>query len=114
MPTIKAVKKGGKLLWNCKVCETILQKMKGLMFRKSATPLLFVFETEATTANSIHSFFCPRFDAVFLSASKEIVDLRQNIAPWNPWIAPKKAAKYLIELPANGAKKVRIGEKLDF
>ncbi|MGC9113950.1 MAG: DUF192 domain-containing protein [Candidatus Micrarchaeia archaeon] len=88
--------------------------MKGLMFKQKTVPLFFVFDAEATFSNAIHSFFCPPFDAVFLDEHKRVVDVRKNITPWKAWIAPKKPAKYLLELPAGDAsrKRVREGETL--
>ena len=111
-----AVKRRGTTLWKCELCATPREKRRGLMFRSKAVPLLFEFDSEARSANAIHSFFCPRFDAVFLDGSRRAVDIRENLAPWNPWIAPKKPAKYLLELPAGEAQKKRVkaGEKLDF
>lgn len=105
------ITRNGKVLWPaCGTASTPLQKMRGIMFKKKFAPLLFDFRAEGTSRNAIHSFFCVPFDAVFLDSSKKVVDVIPEIKPWNPWIVPKKPAKYLIELPAGEAEQSGVKE----
>jgi len=110
-PTAK-VKKNGVTLWECLLCTTMVQKMRGLMFRRRPIPLLFIAKVESRAP--IHSFFCPRFDAIFLDSGKIVVDIKQNVAPWKLRIVPSKPVKFLIELPPGEANKVQKGQNLDF
>jgi uncharacterized membrane protein (UPF0127 family) len=112
MRSTAKVKKNGENLWECLLCTTMVQKMRGLMFRRRPIPLLFIAKVESRAP--IHSFFCPRFDAIFLDSGKIVVDIKQNIAPWNLRILPSETAKFLIELPPGEAFKVQKGQKLDF
>jgi len=80
------------------------------MFKKKFAPLLFDFGEEGTSRNAIHSFFCVPFDAIFLNSGKKVVDVIPKIKAWNPWIVPKKAARYLIEAPAGNAARLGVKE----
>ncbi|NUN11117.1 DUF192 domain-containing protein [Candidatus Micrarchaeota archaeon] len=87
--------------------KSFFSKLKGLMFSSRVEkPLVFFFTNSARTENAIHSFFCPRFDAVFISKDFIVVDVFENIAPWNPFISSSRDAKYLVEtFPFDAAKK---------
>ncbi|MBS3070076.1 DUF192 domain-containing protein [Candidatus Micrarchaeota archaeon] len=106
--------KNGLKLWPVFCAETFLQKARGLMFKRKATPLLFEFDSQATARNAIHSFFCPVFDAVFLDSRKCIVCIIARVAPSQPFLHSSKPAKFLLELPPGEARKVRVGEKLSW
>ncbi len=108
-----------RVLWkNYELADTPWKKTKGIMFRTALEkPVLFVLEHESVARAAIHSFFCLlRFDALFLDSNKVVVDLKENIGPWRPYIAPKKPAKYFIECKAGETKRlaIRIGEQLEF
>jgi len=104
--------KKGKKLWSAFLAKTAFDKTLGLMFKSKAIPLLFEFDGEATTRNSIHSFFCPVFDAVFLDSQKRVVCVFERIQPFKLFITPHKPARFLIELPAGESRKISIGDKL--
>ena len=106
------VRKGARIICDADVCGTFWKKFRGLMFRRKAVPLLFVFDSEMRERNAIHSFFCPRFDAVFLDRRKKIVGVERNIAPWKIAVFPRKAFIYLLELPAGVSKGLREGDTL--
>ena len=101
-----------------KVADSFSSRLLGIMFRrKLEKPLLFVFDSEAGLANSIHSLFVfVEFDAVFLDGKKRVVDIRRGIRPFTPMIVPKAAAKYLVEAPAGWAKRnrVKLGMTISF
>ncbi|VVB73549.1 putative ACR [uncultured archaeon] len=88
-------------LRNYELADTILARAVGIMFRKRiGKPMLFVFPASGRV--SIHSFFCPRFDAVFLDDRKNVTELYENIGPGH-LITPKRKAAYLVEFPPNTA-----------
>jgi len=89
--------KGKKIEINAGECKTLFQKFRGLMFRKSPFPLLFYFNK--TTRESIHSFFCKPFYAIWF-LDNNIVD-EKFIKPWVFWIQPKKKFNKLLEIPIN-------------
>ncbi|MFH0713298.1 MAG: DUF192 domain-containing protein [Candidatus Micrarchaeota archaeon] len=74
----------------------------GLMFsREVKQPLLF----HGKGRISIHSFFCPVFDAVFLDEKHRVVKTL-TVMPWNSLIAAN--AFHLIELPSGTIAKYKI------
>lgn len=74
----------------------------GLMFsREVKQPLLF----HGKGRISIHSFFCPVFDAVFLDKKCQVVKAL-TVEPWNPLIAVN--AFHLLELPPGTIVKYKI------
>ncbi|MFH1285958.1 MAG: DUF192 domain-containing protein [Candidatus Micrarchaeota archaeon] len=96
--------------------RTLFSRARGLMFRRNfIDPILFIFDEEKV--QPIHSLFVfLSFDAVFLDREKRVTEVIREIAPFKPYIAPRKPAKYLIELPAGYAakKKIELGDALDF
>jgi len=79
-----------------KVCNSFLDKVSGLMFRKQSHPLLFVFNNPEQV--SIHSFFCRPFKAIWLDdkmKATKIVDVKV----WETNISGR--GKYLLEIPIN-------------
>jgi len=77
-----------------KVCNTILSKMLGLMFRKNSSPLLFVFDRNRSL--SIHSLFCKPFTAVWLDEKMRVTKIT-DVKNWRFNISGK--GKYLLEIP---------------
>jgi uncharacterized membrane protein (UPF0127 family) len=75
-------------------CRTIWQKTKGLMFRKNSKPLVFKFNK--STRQSIHSFFCKPFLAIWLNNGK-VVD-KKIVKPFRAFIKPKKRFDMLVEV----------------
>ena len=97
--------------------RTPWQKFKGLMLRKEVKkPLVLVIERESRFGASIHMMFM-RFpiDAVFLDRHKKVVDIAHVLWPWTFNYTPKVPAKYVVEMKAGGAKRIKIGHgmKLD-
>ncbi len=108
---------GKTLMKNVKLAKTNWQRMKGLMFediRKFNYALIFEFPSESRVGCSIHMIFVffP-IDIVFLNKNKEVVD-KITLNPFTPNYTPKKAAKYVIELPNGNAKKIKIGSKISW
>jgi len=87
--------KGKKKKLEVKLCDTILKKFTGLMFRKNSPPLLFVFSKEKKL--SIHSWFCKPFTAIWLDDKMHAIQVLE-INNWRTRIAGK--GRYLLEIPA--------------
>jgi uncharacterized membrane protein (UPF0127 family) len=87
--------------------STPFARSRGLMFRKKAVPLLFVFDSIGIYP--IHSLFVffP-FDSIYLSKDFVVNELYESVPPFLPLLTPKVPSKYLLELPAGFAKKLSI------
>jgi hypothetical protein len=79
------------------IADTILSRMKGLLFRKSLAKshALIIKPT-----SSIHTFFM-RFpiDIVFLDKQNKILKLKVNVPPFRIILCPPRA-KSAVELPS--------------
>jgi len=87
---------GKKKTIKVKVCDTILKKSLGLMFRKNSPPLLFIFNKNKKL--SIHSFFCKPFKAIWLDDKMHATKV-SNIDNWRLNISGK--GKFLLEIPTS-------------
>ena len=97
--------------------KTSWQRTKGLMFedlKQFDYALVFDFPKESKIGTSLHMIFVffP-IDVLFLDKEKKVVD-KVTLMPFTPNYTPKKAAKYVIEMPRGKAKKVKIGSKLSW
>jgi uncharacterized membrane protein (UPF0127 family) len=80
------------------ICQTLLSKTIGLMFKKNPKNLLFIFEKPVNI--SIHSFFCrKKFVAIWLLKGR-VIDAK-IVFPWKLNITPRKKFDKLLELPFN-------------
>ena len=79
---------------NVKICDTLLKKSLGLIFKKNSPPLLFIFNKNKTL--SIHSFFCKPFKAIWLDDKMHTTKI-YDINSWKLNISGK--GKYLLEIP---------------
>ena len=89
--------KGKNIKLEVRECKNIFSKARGLMFRKKSKPLLFVFKNP--TKQSIHSFFCRPFVAVWFYKAK-IIDIKL-VKPWKFFIKPRTKFDKLLEIPSN-------------
>ncbi len=106
------------------VARSFLKRAKGLMFAKSPDPLLMEYPHPTGTRVSIHMLFVPvSIDIIWLDSSFKVVDIAENVAPFNPtklntWKAytSQRLAKYVLELPAGRAHtgKVEVGDLILF
>ena len=95
-----------------KFASTQWQRTKGLMFedvKRFDYALVFDFEKESKLMSSLHMIFVffP-IDVLFLDKSRKVVD-KVTLEPFTPNYTPKKAAKYVIEMPKGKAKNAKIG-----
>jgi uncharacterized protein len=108
----------GKILMKkFRLAKTQWQRTKGLMFedvKKFDYALVFEFPSESKIASSLHMIFVffP-IDVLFLDKGKKVVD-KVTLNPFTPNYTPKKASKYVIEMPNGKAKNVKIGNKIEW
>lgn len=90
------------------VCTSLWSKAKGFMFVKNyQMPLLFIFPREQYIP--LHMYFV-RFplDILYLNNQQEVVEIKENLKPWQ-FYHPKKKAKYVLELKQGTVKEKNIG-----
>ena len=108
--------KGNVVLANkAKYCENFLPRAKGLMFSrplKQGSGVVLVSPKEGILETTIHMLFVffP-LDIVWLNKDKEIVDMQRKVKPFT-FVAPKKAAKYVLELPCGVCENLKLGDKV--
>ncbi len=100
------IKRGGKALFQAREAKSLFSRAFGIMFSKDFSPLLFDMHSQAK--HSFHSFFCPRFEAVFLDASKKVVGISKIISP--QFFSCKREFSYVLELPVDWRSKHGIKE----
>ena len=87
------------------VADSLFSRIRGLMFRRRKTNLLFVFDRE--TVHPIHSFFVPyAFDAIYLDSDMRVTEVFQDVKPFGS-VWPKTPSKYLLELAKTGGSTAR-------
>ncbi len=85
---------------NVRFASTPWQKMRGMMFRrKPGYALVFKTRFPGRASLSIHMFFVFfSIDVVYLR-NNCVVDIRNGVRPFTPFILPAKEADTLIEIP---------------
>lgn len=111
------LKSNGKTIISKVRVASELGKVKGLMFEKKEKhdyALIFKMHAESRIGCSLHMMFVffP-IDVLFLNSEKKVVD-KVTLNPWQLNYTPKKAAKYVVEMPKGLGKKVKIGEKVSW
>ena len=103
---------------NVKVCKDIFSRSKGLRFSKRLKKgqAILLIATEESIFETIIDMFFVFFsiDIIWLDKNKRVVDIRRNVKPFSPLIMPLKPAKYVIELPKNASKHVKINDVIKF
>lgn len=91
------------------LADSFLRRFRGLMFRRRFPPgkaLFFKFNKPGR--HGVHmSFVWFPIDLVYLDPGFKVVEVHTRLKPWRMH-RPKAVAKYLIELPAGVATRVRI------
>ncbi len=112
------LKANGKLIIKrTKFANSPLERMRGLMFedtKKFNYALIFTSPREGKLESSLHMMFVffP-IAAIFLDSNKIVVDKAQ-LTPFSVNYTPKKPAKYVIELPLEEAKKIKVKDKIEW
>ncbi|MFA5930757.1 MAG: DUF192 domain-containing protein [archaeon] len=113
-----SLKIGKKVLMSkVKFASNSWERTKGLMFedkKKFNYALVFDFPFESRVRTSLHMIFVffP-IDVLFLDKQQKIVD-KVTLQPFIPNYTPKKAAKFVIEMPHGKAKLAKIGQKVEW
>lgn len=91
------IKNGRTVTANAEIADSFFKRLRGLMFRRSIAP---DYALVISPCNQIHSFNMRfEFDAVYLSATGEVVEIHENIKPGKV-CRTVKAAKSVIEMNA--------------
>ena len=97
--------------------RSLKEQTRGLMFEKPKNfnyGLVFYFGQNSRFLNSIHMFFVHfPICAVFLNNEKIVVD-KKVLKPYCPLYIPKKNCNYLIELPKDYDKRIKLNDQLDW
>lgn len=113
-----SLKIGKKVLMNkVKFASNSWERTKGLMFedkKKFNYALVFDFPFESKIGTSLHMLFVffP-IDVLFLNKDQKIVD-KATLNPFIPNYTPKKAAKFVIEMPKGKTRTAKIGQKVEW
>ena len=92
--------KGKKINLLVKECN-ILERIRGLMFRRNNADMILLFDFRKQTKERIHSYFV-FFDflAVWTDDKNNVIEKR-IVKPFTLSIKPKKSFHKLIEIPIN-------------
>lgn len=102
-------KRNGKKV-ECIPAVSMLEKIRGLMFRREAIPILFDFFREGV--HPIHSFFVPSaFYAIYISSSGEVAD-KFRVVPYEAHRQNSEPARYLLEIDERRAAWFEKGDRV--
>ena len=91
------------------ICDSILSRTLGLMFKPKSN-LLMIFPEEQKI--SLHMFFVfYPIDVLVVDKNKKIIEIKRNFEPFTLWKS-KKEGKYIIEFAYSS--EYKLGDKLDF
>ncbi len=96
LKTITYFIEGKKKQIKVEICDTLLKKFSGLMFKKNSLPLLFIFNKNKII--QIHSFFCKPFRAIWLDEKMRATKIT-DVNNWKLSISGK--GRFLLEIPAS-------------
>ncbi|MFH1637170.1 MAG: DUF192 domain-containing protein [Candidatus Woesearchaeota archaeon] len=112
------IRKGKREIAAAKYCSSLPLKALGLMFSrplKKNKGILLVNSFESIELSAIHMLFVfYPIDVVWMDKEKQVVGIKRNARPFALRHAPKKDAKYILELRKGGAKGIREGDRLAF
>lgn len=105
---------GENLVNDVEYCRSLLSKSCGLMFRRKLRDKALVFVFDKPKHVPLHMMFVfQKIDVLFLDEKKKVVELWKNFLPF-AMRTPFRKAKYVIELPAGTAEKVKLGDSINF
>lgn len=110
----KSRKKG--IIENVRFARSFWGRFRGLMFERRAAfdyALVFELPRESKAGAAIHMLFVffP-IDVVYLNSKRRVVDVARMVRPFWGKSMPKKAAKYIVELPAGKARDLGEGDEV--
>ena len=101
-----------------KFALNFFSQAKGLMFESKINfdyALIFPLATKTIAGASIHCLFVffP-IDVIYLDENKIVVDIKRNVPPFALYRAPKKPAKYFVEVLAGKAMQTQVGDRISW
>lgn len=109
---LKANKK--KVVNKVKEYKNVWQQAWGLMFSRRIKNECLIFVFKKPRIVSLHmAFVFFAIDVLYLNAKKEVVEIKRNFKPFTAFV-PVEKAKYVIELPNNSTKKVKLKDKISW
>ena len=98
-------------------CDSFLNRLKGLMFRKQLSQnegILLVENSESRINSAIHMFFM-EFDiaAIWVNTKGTVVDVKLA-RKWRPYYSPAAPARFTIETRPEYLSFFKIGDHLAF
>ena len=98
-------------------CDSFLNRLKGLMFRKQLSQnegILLVENSESRLNSAIHMFFM-EFDiaAIWVNTKGTVVDVKLA-RKWRPYYSPAAPARFTIETRPEYLSFFKIGDHLAF
>jgi len=117
---IKNIRNDKIICENANVLANSLSRTLGLMGKKKTCGALFKLSKQTRINAAIHmGFMLIPIDVVWMDDKGIVVDMKKKIRPVSPFnfktwklYAPKKAAKYILELPESGSKEIKLGDVL--
>jgi uncharacterized membrane protein (UPF0127 family) len=98
-------------------CDSFLCRLRGLMFRSSLAPgqgLLLVEGRDSRLDTAIHMLFVfMDLGVIWINSEKIVVDSVLARA-WRPAYAPRKPARYILEIHPDRLNEFKIGDKIEF
>ena len=110
---------GKNITFNVEIAKTIEERRIGLMYRKKLLNnegMLFIFPREKIIQLWMKNTYMP-LDVIFISESKEIVDIKKNMEKLSETIVESKVkSRYALEVNAGLINKldIEIGDKVLF
>ncbi|MBN2386011.1 MAG: DUF192 domain-containing protein [Anaerolineales bacterium] len=98
-------------------CDSFACQLRGLMFRRRLDPregLLFVYPRPSRIDTAIHMLFVFTDLAVFWIDSDNLVVDKVLARAWHLAYAPKRPARYILEVHPDRLGDLQIGEKVEF
>ncbi len=89
-------------------------KAVGMMFRKEAKPMIFLFRVSRKVNLHMFFVFCT-IDVLFLNDEKEVVEIKKSFKPFSTYRSNKKC-RFVLELPEGviDETETEVGDLLDF
>lgn len=114
---LKNLSKKSTIIAKVHLAESYFSKMRGLMFERKRNfdyAIVLCLDEESRLKASIHMLFVFFPIAVFfLDSHKKVVD-KKLMKPFSLNYTPKKASKYIVELPSEKINSAEIGDVLSW
>jgi uncharacterized membrane protein (UPF0127 family) len=98
-------------------CESFWCRLRGLMFRSSLATdqgLLLVERRDSRVDTSIHMLFVfMDLAVIWINSEKVVVDV-VLARTWRPAYAPRRPAKYILEIHPSRLDEFKIGDRVEF